>query len=83
MNGVLYTCDEYPFATTYEGAASTAGGPRSWEGCYMPDGPDFGADGFSRCFVPDPEQRSQGGTVSAMYTRDQVLDGDPYQVVIL
>ena len=82
VNGVDYQCDEYPFASVYEGAASSAEGPRSFDDCYMPDAPQTGDEGFSRCFVPWYENSSQGGIMGALYKRDQLLDGDPFQVLL-
>lgn len=84
MAGDGYTCDEYPFASTYEGAGSGSGGSaRSFDGCYMSDPQQTGADGFSRCFVPGEEQGVQAGIISSTIASQQLVDGDPYQVKIV
>lgn len=73
-------CDEYPFATTYQGAALN--GPavaRSFDYCLMPDHSRTGSTGFSRCFVPQTENSSQGGTMSTANARERLLDGDNYE----
>ena len=76
-----YTCDEYPFASTYEGAGTGSGGPaRSFDGCFMTDSPDTGDTGFSRCYVPGDEQDTQGRVIANTISSQQLLDGDPYQV---
>lgn len=50
------TCDEYPFRSTYQGAA-TGGGQeaRSFTDCQMPDPQRTGPSGWSRCFIPGGE----------------------------
>jgi hypothetical protein len=78
-----YNCDEYPFRTTYEGAAQTSGGPRSFPGCQMLDPPVNSSDGFSRCYVPSRQNSAQGNIIINAIRSDQLLDQDPYQVKIL
>ena len=61
------TCDEYPFASTYEGSAaglSTLG--RS-------------ASTFP---VPSQEQNIEGGTIRSFYRANRLQDGDKYVVVV-
>ncbi|MCU0350683.1 MAG: NucA/NucB deoxyribonuclease domain-containing protein [Flavobacterium sp.] len=52
------SCDEYPFASTYEGGA-----------------------GASTRGVPSAEQSSQGGTLSAFYTANSIVDGSKFDVL--
>lgn len=58
----MWSCDEYPFATTLEGAAKTPP-------------PNSGS-----VWVPKSENDSQGGTLSAFYAAERVLDGDKFYV---
>lgn len=76
-----YSCDEYPFRSTYQGA-STSGATlaRSFPGCQMPDPQRTGATGWSRCFIPATQNSSAGGLLSAFYSNERILDGDLYQV---
>ncbi|GAB7188999.1 hypothetical protein ATKI12_8830 [Kitasatospora sp. Ki12] len=60
--GTVWSCDEYPFATTLEGAAKTPP-------------PNSGS-----VWVPKAENDSQGGTLSAFYAAQRVLNGDKFYV---
>lgn len=54
-----YSCDEYPYRSTLQGAASAsgvAGCPRTFPGCLTNDSAGFGPDGFSRCMFPRRQQ---------------------------
>ncbi|MBP2354957.1 hypothetical protein JOF29_006067 [Kribbella aluminosa] len=75
------SCDEYPFRSTYEGA-STGGSDeaRSFPGCEMPDPERTGPTGWSRCFILVGDNSSGGGQMSAFYSNERMLDGDPFQV---
>lgn len=76
-----FSCDEYPFRSTYEGA-STSGATlaRSFPGCQMPDPQRTGATGWSRCFIPVGQNSSAGGLLSGFYSNERILDGDLYQL---
>ena len=76
-----YSCDEYPFRSTYQGA-STSGATlaRSFPGCRMPDPQRTGSTGWSRCFIPTTQNSSAGGLLSAFYSNERMLDGDLHQV---
>jgi hypothetical protein len=78
-----YSCDEYPFRSTYEGAALTFGGPRSFPGCQMSDPNGTGPYGYSRCFVRIAQNSAQGNIIGLAIQSDQLLDADPYQVRIV
>lgn len=76
------SCDEYPFASTHEGAAS-GGTARSFPNCFFLDPPATGAVGFSRCMI-DAQQNSSGGTILGnTYWQQRILDGDPFIVRII
>jgi hypothetical protein len=76
-----YSCDEYPFRSTYQGAfTSGATQARSIANCQMPDPPQTGPNGWSRCFIPATQNSSAGGLLSAFYSDERIMDGDPFQV---
>ena len=58
------SCDEYPFARTYEGASMTTQ-------------PDWGW-----AWVPEAEQDSQGGRISALRRAARMLDKDAFWVEV-
>ncbi|MGO0576458.1 NucA/NucB deoxyribonuclease domain-containing protein [Ornithinimicrobium panacihumi] len=75
------SCDEYPFASTYQGA-HTGGGTtaRSWQGCQMPDPTRTGPTGWSRCFIDEKQNSGAGSVLSGFYTSERILQGDRFQV---
>jgi hypothetical protein len=77
-----YSCDEYPFGSTYEGAAAETGTARTFAWCQisLEDPPSSGGDGFSICMVPDGENSGAGGKLGVFYTAERVLDGDAFFV---
>lgn len=76
-------CDEYPFRSAYEGAfTSGATQARSYPGCQMPDPARTGPTGWSRCFINAGQNGSAGGTLSAAYSSERILDGDRFQLGI-
>lgn len=75
------SCDEYPFASTYEGAAS-GGSARSFPGCYLSDPPATGPVGFSRCIIDARQNSAGGGILGAAYQKQRILDGDPFYVAL-
>lgn len=77
-----YSCDEYPFRSTNQGAATTPtpGPARSQPGCQMPDPERTGAAGWSRCFIPTAENSGAGAALGNYYADDHMLQGDPFQV---
>lgn len=74
------TCDEYPFASSNQGGAGGTRVARSFPGCGMNDPNRTGSTGFSRCYVPEFQQNSQGGTMSSFYQNQRVQYQDAYQV---
>ncbi len=79
-----YSCDEYPFASTDNGAAGLgAGRARSSYpslNCRMPDPYRRGPSGFSRCFIPEDENSAGGGEIRTFYNQHRVLNGDTFYV---
>ncbi|MEV7180094.1 NucA/NucB deoxyribonuclease domain-containing protein [Kitasatospora sp. NPDC093679] len=58
-------CDEYPFSSTYEGAAAGGASPTGRYSSRLIDAADNGAG---------------GNMILAVYTQNRVLDGDPFYV---
>ena len=75
------TCDEYPFASSYEGAAS-GGSARSFPGCSLSDPPATGPVGYSRCMVVAGQNSSGGAILGNTYRQQRILDGDPFYVAL-
>lgn len=74
LYGANYTdggndCDEYPFASTYEGANRI---PSTWN----PDAT------FAVMALNGSQNKSAGSTLLAFYNRDHMLHGDPFYVSI-
>lgn len=78
------SCDEYPFASTYQGASTGGGTGRTLEVCSISALPTgvTGATGYSACMI-NAEQNSEGGTgINKMYQENRILDRDPFHVWI-
>lgn len=80
------SCDEYPFASSYEGAALSGGGPRtqSWCSVTLSGPPSTGALGYSVCMIDATENSTAGSLLnSLLYSPYRIIDGDPYYVDIV
>lgn len=79
-----YSCDEYPFRSTYQGAytGNTASQrkARSFPGCQMDDPKRTGKHGWSRCFIPKGQNSSAGGQLVGFYGAQRVLNKDKFYV---
>lgn len=76
-----WECDEYPFRSTHQGAATSGATlARSHTNCAMTDPERTGPTGWSRCFIPAGQNSSAGGVLSGFYGNERVLDGEPFQV---
>jgi hypothetical protein len=85
------SCDEYPFASTYEGASAGLGPGRTFSPAA--DGWDCGISalptgvigpGYSACMIPDSVNSAAGSVLNAqMYQRWRVIDGDAFTVGVL
>ncbi len=73
------SCDEYPFASTHEGAFTGGGTGRTFAGCSVTAYPTgvTGPTGFSVCMIDPSENSSAGATMNGrLYRPYRVLDGD-------
>jgi len=87
------TCDEYPFASSLEGAWTSpykvstlpgTYGPRTfpWCGITLPEPNSTGLKGYSACMIDGWQNSVGGGEVGTFYDRDRVLPGDNFYVRI-
>lgn len=76
-----HSCDEYPFASTTQGAAS-GGSARIFSGCHLTTKSGTGSVGYSRCMINATQNSGAGGVLSAFYRSNRILDGDQFWVKI-
>lgn len=80
------SCDEYPFASTYEGASLSGGGPRTQGWCQvtLSGTPSTGASGYSVCMI-NAAENSQAGSLmnSVLFVPMRVIDSDAFYVQIV
>lgn len=75
------TCDEYPFASTREGAANSGGGPRTYGGCQINLASiSQGPKGYSVCMIMADDNAKGGSDLAKFYTDWRVMDGDAFNV---
>lgn len=79
-----YQCDEFPFASTQEGARTTPypGPARTQPQCQMPKDPTgtLGISGFSRCYILALDNSRSGGLTNAFFNSQRIADGDTFKV---
>lgn len=84
------SCDEYPFASTLEGAKTSGyqDFPRTAYWCHIPTSPlESGSSiGFSHCMINDQQNRNGGSKLGTFYGANKggnrVLAGDKFYVKI-
>lgn len=79
------TCDEYPFASTWEGAYTSRGEPRTFPGCAIEEYPlgVVGPLGFSACMIDGGENSLAGSTMnSVLFVPYRVIENDPFFVTV-
>lgn len=80
-----YSCDEYPFASTIEGAYTGGGTARTLPWCQvaLQGTPSTGPTGYSVCMI-DANTNSAAGSVlnSALFVPKRVINGDAFNVHI-
>jgi hypothetical protein len=75
------SCDEYPPASTREGAASAPNAGATFPRCnidYLPDRSDVDGLLWSACMVSDWENLNAGVELNEFYGDNRVLDGDEF-----
>lgn len=80
------SCDEYPFASSWEGAYTGGGTARtqSWCQITLSGPPSTGATGYSICMIDAAENSSAGSLLnSVLYVPYRIIDGDPFYVDIV
>ena len=79
-----FSCDEYPYRSTKEGAFTGGGPGRTFPWCQIPQlGAGSGPRGYSSCMIPATENSSGGGFLSGFYKSNRMLDGDQFFVWVL
>ncbi|GAB3622103.1 hypothetical protein GCM10027418_01850 [Mariniluteicoccus endophyticus] len=77
------SCDEYPFASTTQGADSGTGPARSFNWCNMNDPHRTGPGSFSRCAIPLEENSAGGAHLNTKgYYPQRILPGDSFDVSV-
>lgn len=76
------SCDEYPFASSDQGAFTGGGLPRTFDGCQitllLPG--STGPSGYSVCMI-DATQNSGGGSALGLFYKDnRVISSDAFRV---
>jgi hypothetical protein len=82
------SCDEYPFASSNQGAATGAdnrGKPRTFKYCDIKLGKpgSTGPFGYSICMVNANQNSKAGTALNRMYTTNRVIANDLFQVWII
>lgn len=82
-----YSCDEYPFASTQQGAYYGGGTGRTFSQCKISDKAypvgAKGGKGYSACMIPQKENSAAGSELSKFFKESRVLTGDSFFVQIL
>lgn len=77
-----WDCDEYPFASTAEGAAKSPGGRRTFKGCQMPGRTNVkGRYGYSECYIPHSSNAAGGRQLLGFYQAQRIMPGDQYKLI--
>ncbi|WP_067243336.1 NucA/NucB deoxyribonuclease domain-containing protein [Microbacterium resistens] len=76
-----FQCDEYPFASSNQGAAS-GGDARVFAGCRWAAVPGSGPMGFSRCQVDGVQNGKGGDQLNSFYRAMRVIVNDKYKVKV-
>lgn len=80
-----FTCDEYPFASTLDGAASDWNHGETFTWCGIGDLPASPVNfqpAWSVCMVPEEENFLQGVDLGEFYADWRVIDGDEFTVEV-
>jgi len=71
-----FSCDEYPFRSTWQGAFTGGGSGRTFSWCQIPQLPTgvTGSSGYSACMIPAGENSSGGGFLQGFYRSNRVIE---------
>ncbi|GAB3421746.1 hypothetical protein [Flindersiella endophytica] len=74
-------CDEYPFASTAQGAFLGGGAARTFDWCQIDEPEGEGPVGYSVCMI-DSGQNQRGGSDlnTVLFLPFRIIDGDPFHV---
>ncbi len=75
-----HECDEYPFASTYQGGRLPVV-TQAIPSCQMKD-PRSTGQGTSRCFIPRESNNNGGNELKSMYSKQRVLEKDEFVVYV-
>ncbi|AZS87220.1 hypothetical protein ELQ87_25525 [Streptomyces griseoviridis] len=79
-----YSCDEYPFASTHEGAASNKDLGRAFSWCQISALTSRTGPGWSACMIPATENTAAGrDDLRPFYNANRVLEEDEFYVWIV
>lgn len=78
------TCDEYPFASSYQGAYTGGGTPRTFPYCSIKLGSagSTGSSGYSICMIDSSQNSGAGSVLGRFYNANRVISRDPFRVWI-
>ncbi|MEU4882810.1 hypothetical protein AB0G19_20430 [Streptomyces althioticus] len=79
-----YSCDEYPFASTHQGAASNPLLGRTFDWCQISTLTSRTGPGWSACMIPATENTAAGrDDLRIFYNENRVLENDAFYVWIV
>jgi hypothetical protein len=77
------SCDEYPFASTHQGAYLSGGGPRTFPYCLIVlTQQSTGSTGYSVCMLDANENSGAGNALGQFYLNNRIIEGDAFRVWI-
>jgi hypothetical protein len=80
-----FSCDEYPFASTFEGASTGGGTARTQDWCQvtLPGVPSTGSVGYSICMINAAENSLAGSLLqSQVFKPYRIIDRDAFYVAV-
>jgi hypothetical protein len=77
------SCDEYPFASTWQGAYTYGGGPRTHTWCLVVLlSQSTGPYGHSVCMINETHNSVGGAALGAFYRENRIIESDAFWVTI-
>lgn len=80
-----YECDEYPFASSYEGAFTGGGDARTFDTCQvtLQGLPSEGSVGYSICMILAGDNSLGGSQLATEHREQRIIDGDPFWLDVM